>query len=210
MSTSPRSSQLFFLSLFAFNHFMPQQQRARSVGTASVASVSEVNIGGCLKMKKVLRSTIGTLVVAAFLAIASPTFARGGHGGGHGGNRGHAGGHAFKGHVAVGHVRGGHAGFVARGGRGHQFARPARGNGRYAARAYNWNGASSLGRRSLVSVLWIFSGWLLRLRLWLSILRKWLLRLPIRWLLSILRELGILPLPIRILAVRDLQLRVRD
>jgi hypothetical protein len=25
-------SQLFFLSLFAFNHFMPQQQRARSVG----------------------------------------------------------------------------------------------------------------------------------------------------------------------------------
>ena len=38
-------------------------------------------------MKKVLRSTIGTLVVAAFLAIASPTFARGGHGGGHGGNR---------------------------------------------------------------------------------------------------------------------------
>ncbi len=37
-------------------------------------------------MKNVLRSTFGTLVVAAFLAIVPPTYARGGHGG----NRGHA------------------------------------------------------------------------------------------------------------------------
>jgi len=37
-------------------------------------------------MTKVLRSTFGTLVVAAFLAIAPPMSARGGHGGhpGHG------------------------------------------------------------------------------------------------------------------------------
>ena len=41
-------------------------------------------------MKNVLRSTFGTLVVAAFLAIAPPTYARGGHGGGHGGHGGHA------------------------------------------------------------------------------------------------------------------------
>ena len=70
-------------------------------------------------MKNVLRSTFGTLVVAAFLAIAPPTYARGGHGGGHGGHRGHAGGHAVRGHAAAGHVRGGHAGFRARGARGH-------------------------------------------------------------------------------------------
>ena len=32
VNVAAESSQLFFLSLFAFNHFMPQQQRARSVG----------------------------------------------------------------------------------------------------------------------------------------------------------------------------------
>src|SRR5262245_40899347 len=36
-------------------------------------------------MKKILRSTFGTLVVTAFLAIAPPMAARGGHGGHHGG-----------------------------------------------------------------------------------------------------------------------------
>ena len=36
-------------------------------------------------MKKLLRSTFGTLVVAAFLAITPPMYARGGHGG----HRGH-------------------------------------------------------------------------------------------------------------------------
>jgi hypothetical protein len=84
-------------------------------------------------MKNVLRSTFGTLVVAAFLAIASPMYARGGHGGGHGG-------HAVRGHAAAGHVKGGHGGFHARGGGGHHWARAARGHARYAGRAYNWNG----------------------------------------------------------------------
>ena len=87
-------------------------------------------------MKNVLRSTFGTLVVAAFLAIVPPTYARGGHGGGHGGHRGHAGGHAVRGHAAAGHVRGGHAGFRARGGRGHQFARAARGQRAAMQRAH--------------------------------------------------------------------------
>ncbi len=80
-------------------------------------------------MKNVLRSTFGTLVVAAFLAIAPPTYARGGHGGGHGGHRGHAGGHAVK-HAKAGHVKGGHAGFRARGGRGHYVARAGAGAAR--------------------------------------------------------------------------------
>lgn len=93
-------------------------------------------------MKKVLRSTFGTLMVAAFLAIVPPTYARGGHGGGHGGH----GGHAVKGHAAAGHAKGGHAGFRARGGRGHQFARAARGNARFAGRARNWNGGRNWGR----------------------------------------------------------------
>src|SRR4026209_1715194 len=62
-------------------------------------------------MKKVLRSTFGTLVVAAFLAVTPPIYARGGHGG-HRGN----GGHAVRAHAAAGHVKGGHAGFRAPGG----------------------------------------------------------------------------------------------
>ena len=91
-------------------------------------------------MKNVLRSTFGTLVVAAFLAIVPPMYARGGHGGGHGGHRGHHGGHAVK-HAKAGHFKGWkHAGFRARGGRGHYVARAARGNARFAGRAYNWNG----------------------------------------------------------------------
>ena len=44
-------------------------------------------------MKRLLRSTFGTLVVATFLAVAPPMYARGGHGGGHGGHRGGHGGH---------------------------------------------------------------------------------------------------------------------
>ena len=66
-------------------------------------------------MKKLLHSMFGTLVLAAFLAITPPMYARGGHGGGHGGH----GGHAVRGHAAAGHVKGGHAGFRARGARGH-------------------------------------------------------------------------------------------
>jgi hypothetical protein len=97
-------------------------------------------------MKKVLRSTFGTLVVAAFLAIAPPTYARGGHGGGHGGPRGQHGGHAVRAqHAAAGHVTGRNAGFRARGGRAHYFARSARGQARFAGRAYNWNGGRHWG-----------------------------------------------------------------
>ena len=40
----------------------------------------------------------------------------------------------------------GHAGFRARGARGHQFARAARGNARFAGRARNWNGGRNWGR----------------------------------------------------------------
>src|SRR5882672_8992690 len=94
-------------------------------------------------MKNLFRSTFGTLVVAAFLAIAPPMYARGGHGGGHGANRGHAGGHAVRGHAAAGH-----AGFRAPGGRGHQFARAARGDARFAGRARNWNGGRHWGGRN--------------------------------------------------------------
>jgi hypothetical protein len=56
-------------------------------------------------MKKLLRSTFGTLVVAAFLAMTPLTYTRGGHGGGHGVK-----------HAAAGHVKGGHAAFRGRGG----------------------------------------------------------------------------------------------
>ena len=62
-------------------------------------------------MKKLLRSTFGTLVVATFLAVAPPMYARGGHGGGHGGHRGGHGGHGVK-HAAAGHVKADTAAFV--------------------------------------------------------------------------------------------------
>jgi hypothetical protein len=100
-------------------------------------------------VKKVLRSTFGTLVVAAFLAMAPPIYARGGHGG-HGGHRGGHGGHAVR-HAAAGHVKEGHAGVRVRGGPGHRFVGHARGNARYAERAYyatrggHWGGRGSWG-----------------------------------------------------------------
>ena len=92
-------------------------------------------------MKKLLHSMFGTLVLAAFLAITPPMYARGGHGGGHGGH----GGHAVRGHAAAGHVKDGHAGFRARGARGPYVARAARGEARFAGRAYNWNGGRHWG-----------------------------------------------------------------
>ena len=46
-------------------------------------------------MKKLLRSTFATLVLAGFLALTPPMYARGGHGG-HGGHRGGHGGHAMR------------------------------------------------------------------------------------------------------------------
>ena len=150
-------------------------------------------------MKKLLRSTMGTLAVVAFLAIASPMYARGGHGG--------HGGHAVRGHVAASHVKGGHAGFHAPRGGGQRFARATRGGAHFAGRARNWNGGRHWGGN-----YWYpshgYSGSAITDWVWLSILREWLLRLPLRWVLSILRKLGILPLPLWILAVRELQLRV--
>src|ERR1043166_1501025 len=98
-------------------------------------------------MRKLLRSTFGTLVVAAFLAIAPPMYARGGHGG----HRGH-GGNAVK--HAGGHAKGGHAGFRARGGRGHQVARVGLRHARFAGRARNWNGGRYWGDRNWGGSYW--------------------------------------------------------
>ena len=101
-------------------------------------------------MKKLLRSTFGTLVVAAFLAMTPPANARGGHGGGHGGHRGGHGGHGVK-HAAAAHVKGGHAALRVRGGRGHHVVGHPRGRTRYAGGAYyvtrggNWGGYYGLG-----------------------------------------------------------------
>ena len=98
-------------------------------------------------MKKIFRSTFGTLVVAAFLAITPPMYARGGHGGGHRGHGGGHSGHAAK-HAAAGHMKGGHAGVRVRGSRGHGHAVFARGNAVRAGRAYyatrggGWGGGS--------------------------------------------------------------------
>ena len=80
-------------------------------------------------MEKLLRSTFGTLVMAAFVAMVPPSYARGGHGGHRGG------GHGGK-HAATAHFKSGHGAFRVRGGRGHQFAEPARGRAHYAGRAY--------------------------------------------------------------------------
>src|SRR6476620_9211834 len=101
-------------------------------------------------MKKVLRSTFGTLMVAAFLAIVPPTYARGGHGGGHGGQ----GGHAVKGRADAAHVKGGHDRVHGCCGRGHQFARAGPDNGPLAGRAGNWNGARCSGSPSWGGSYW--------------------------------------------------------
>ena len=133
-------------------------------------------------MKKLLRSTFGTLVVAAFLAMAPPTYARGGPGGGHGGHRGGNGGHGVK-HAAAGHVKGGHGAFRVRGGRGRQFVGPARGRARYAGREYyrtrgdRWGG---LGRLLRISVLWIFP--VSAITAWATAIRITVITVTARWL----------------------------
>jgi hypothetical protein len=123
---------------------MRQQESARSLGTANITSFNELKIKGGCQMKKLLRSTFGTLVVAAFLIIAPPMYARGGHSGGHGGHSGAHVGHGG-GHAAAAHVRGGHHGFAVRGGRGHHFAGPAGGYARHAGRAYYATGGRGWG-----------------------------------------------------------------
>ena len=161
-------------------------------------------------MKKVLRSTFGTLVVAAFLAIAPPMYARGGHGGGHGGHRGHAGGHAVKGHAAAGHVKGGHAGFRARGGRGH-FARAARGHARFAGRAYNWNGGAVTGEagEAVTGIRPLdIPGSAITVRA--TAIHTTEFYYGYGYPTTVSGYLRILSLPLRILAVRELQLRVLD
>src|SRR6516164_2249116 len=78
-------------------------------------------------MKNVPRLTLGTLVLAACWAIAPLMYARGGRGGGRGGHgNGHAAAHATR----------GHAGFGVRGVHGHRFVGHARGNARFAGRAF--------------------------------------------------------------------------
>ena len=158
-------------------------------------------------MKKLLRSTFGTLVVAAFFIIAPPTYARGGHGGGHGGWR-HR--HAFRGGAAhakaahfAGRARPGggrafHAGRAYRAGRGYYAARGYHGAAQvYAARGYSRGFGGYNGWGGGYYTLRLAKLQLLRLGLRLSLLR----------VLRIL-PLGILSLPLRILAVRELQLRV--
>src|SRR5258707_13697491 len=100
-------------------------------------------------MKKLLRSAVGRLAVASFLAVVAPMYARGGNGGGHGGQRGGNGGDGVK-HAAAGHVKGGLGAFRPRGGRGRQFVGPARGRARYAGRGYyrtggRWGGWGGYG-----------------------------------------------------------------
>ena len=94
-------------------------------------------------MKKLLRSTFGTLLVAAFLAITPPMYAGGGHGGGHGKHRGGDGGK----HAVAAHVKGKQAGFRVRGGRGNHFIGHARRAGRayYATRGSHWGGRGHWG-----------------------------------------------------------------
>ena len=121
------------------------------------------------------------------------------------------GGHAVRGHAAAGHVRGGHAGFRARGGRGHQFARAARGNARFAGRAYNWNGGRHWGGVTGEAITGIRPMDILgsAITVWAMAIHTTELAITVIATVGTIRiRLRILPLPLRILAVRDLQLRV--
>jgi len=81
-------------------------------------------------MKGILRSTFGTLVVAAFLGLTPPIYAKGGHGG-HRGPGGHGGYHVRHG--------GNISWMSARG--GHKFSRSGPKFGRGKSVAYrNWSG----------------------------------------------------------------------
>src|SRR6476646_9918064 len=92
-------------------------------------------------MKKILRSTFGTLVVAAFLGLTPPIYAKGGHGG-HGGHGKHGkhfssvsrrGGHAFS--------RGGSKFSRARSGKAYRSWGGRKWSGGYRA-GRNWNGGN--------------------------------------------------------------------
>ena len=77
-------------------------------------------------MKKLPVQRLERSSVAAFLAMAPPTYARGGTWAAVMGNAVGMVGTAVT-HAAVGHVKGGHGAFSARGGRGRQFVGAARG-----------------------------------------------------------------------------------
>ena len=62
-------------------------------------------------------------------------------------------------HAATAHFKSGHGAFRVRGGRGHQFAEPARGRARYAGRAYyrtrgghwgDWGGTTDITTDTIV------------------------------------------------------------
>src|SRR6476469_10073538 len=90
-------------------------------------------------MKKILRSTFGTLVVAAFLVLTPPIYAKGGHGG-HGGHGKHGK------HYSSVSQRGGHA-FSRRGSK-FSRARSGKAYGSWGGRAWNggyWGGRNWTG-----------------------------------------------------------------
>ena len=100
-------------------------------------------------MKKLLRLTFGTLVVAASLAMTPPAYARGGHSCGHG-NIALAMVGTVAGKPRPPMLRADIYGFGFRGGRGH--ARHA-GRAYYATRGGNWGGWGSYNG---YPVLWLF------------------------------------------------------
>ena len=86
-------------------------------------------------MKKILRSTFGTLVVAAFLVLTPPIYAKGGHGG-HGGHGKHGK------HFSTVSQRGGHA--FSR--RGSKFSRARSGKAYRSWGGRKWSGGYRAGR----------------------------------------------------------------
>ena len=86
-------------------------------------------------MKKILRSTFGTLVVAAFLVLTPPIYAKGGHGG-HGGHGKHGK------HFSSVSQRGGHA--FSRG--GSKFSRARSGKAYRSWGGRKWSGGYRAGR----------------------------------------------------------------
>ena len=86
-------------------------------------------------MKKILRSTFGTLVVAAFLVLTPPIYAKGGHGG-HGGHGKHGK------HFSSVSQRGGHA--FSRG--GSKFSRARSGKAYRSWGGRKWSGGYLGGR----------------------------------------------------------------
>src|SRR5262249_25976393 len=101
-------------------------------------------------MKGILRSTFGTLVVAAFLGLTPPIYAKGGNGG-HRGPGGHGGYHVrHGGNISWMSARGGHK--VSRSGpkfgRGKSVAYRARASRSRCKCAWSWSAPKGVGLRS--------------------------------------------------------------